>query len=99
VNVETFKPEMERALKAYEKYIVCIDKTPNEFLESMQRLMKKAIDAYLNRAPNLRHGIALDNQITIILSQNDNDERPLCGIYFNLFSPYAEKLHLKKSKS
>jgi hypothetical protein len=99
VNVETFKPEMERALKAYEKYSVCIDKTPNEFLESMQRLMKKAIDAYLNRAPNLRHGIALDNQITIILSQNDNDERPLCGIYFNLFSPYAEKLHLKKSKS
>jgi hypothetical protein len=34
----------------------------------------------------LRHGIALDKQVTIILSQTDND-RPLCGIYFNLHSP------------
>jgi len=35
----------------------------------------------------MRHGIALDNEVTIILSQSD-DERPLCGIYFNLRSPY-----------
>ena len=35
----------------------------------------------------MRHGIALDKDVTIILSQNDC-ERPLCGIYFNLYSPY-----------
>ena len=35
----------------------------------------------------MRHGIALDKEVTIILSQSD-DERPLCGIYFNLHSPY-----------
>jgi hypothetical protein len=41
----------------------------------------------LSRGPQLRHGIALDNHVTIILSQSDG-ERPLCGIYFNLHSPY-----------
>jgi hypothetical protein len=35
----------------------------------------------------MRHGIALDKDVTIILSQSDI-ERPLCGIYFNLCSPY-----------
>ena len=35
------------------------------------------------------HGLALDKEITIILSQSD-DEQPLCGIYFNLHSPYRK---------
>ena len=52
---------------------------------------EKAIKAYENRGAGLRHGIALDRQITVILSQSDND-RPLCGIYFNLHSPYSRKL-------
>jgi hypothetical protein len=38
----------------------------------------------------MRHGIALDREVTVILSQSD-DERPLCGIYFNLHSPYRTK--------
>ncbi len=37
----------------------------------------------------MRHGIALDKEVTIILSQSD-EERPLCGIYFNLHSPYKK---------
>jgi hypothetical protein len=53
--------------------------------------MKKAIDAYRGRAPGLRHGIAVDRHLTIILSESDG-ELPLCGIYFNLHSPYARKL-------
>ena len=35
----------------------------------------------------MRHGIALDKQVTVILSQTD-EARPMCGIYFNLHSPY-----------
>jgi hypothetical protein len=46
--------------------------------------------AVQNRAPGLRHGIALDRHVTIILSQNE-DARPLCGIYFNLHSPFRKK--------
>jgi len=38
----------------------------------------------------LRHGIALDRHVTIMLSQNE-DDRPLCGIYFNLHSPFRKK--------
>ena len=53
-------------------------------------LLTKAIKAYEGRGPELRHGIALDNQITIILSQSDGS-RPLCGIYFNLHSPYQRE--------
>ena len=85
-----FKHEMAEALRAYERYIVCIDKVPEDAEESLKRLLDKAIKAYENRGPHLRHGIALDKQITIILSQTDN-ERPLCGIYFNLHSPYQKK--------
>jgi hypothetical protein len=88
--VETFKPEMLEALKAYEKFIVCLDKTPDECRISLARLMEKAIKAYAHRGPNLRHGIALDPHLTIILSQTET-ARPLCGIYFNLHSPYSPK--------
>jgi hypothetical protein len=90
VTVETFKPEIAEALKAFEKYIVCLDKTPEDCEASLVSLMEKAIKAYQNRGPNLRHGIALDKQVTIILSQTETD-RPLCGIYFNLSSPYHKK--------
>jgi hypothetical protein len=90
VTVDSFKPEIAEALKAFEKYIVCLDKTPEECEASLTSLMEKAIKAYQNRGPNLRHGIALDKQITIILSQTEG-EKPLCGIYFNLSSPYHKK--------
>ena len=90
MTVESFKSEIAEALKAFEKYVVCLDKTPEECEASLISLMEKAIKAYQNRGPNLRHGIALDKQITIILSQTEG-ERPLCGIYFNLSSPYHKK--------
>lgn len=96
--VELFRAEIVEALKAYEKYIVCIDKTPDECQASLVSLMEKAIKAYLNRSPNLRHGIALDKHITIILSQTETD-RPLCGIYFNLASPYQKRSAAKPSKA
>lgn len=98
VTADTFKLEMADALKAFEKYIVCIDKVPDECESSLRSLMDKAIKAYENRGPHLRHGIALDRQVTIILSQTDH-ERPLCGIYFNLHSPYQKKAAAKTAKS
>lgn len=97
VTVETFKPELEQALNAYSKYIICLDKTPEEFEESLQSLLSKAIKAYESREPHLRHGIALDRQVTVILSQNESP-RPLCGIYFNLHSPYQKAAPVRSSK-
>jgi hypothetical protein len=90
MTVDTFKHEIAEALKAFERYIVCLDKVPEQCEDSLRSLMDKALKAYENRGPNLRHGIALDKQVTIILSQTDG-ERPLCGIYFNLHSPYQKK--------
>ena len=90
MTVETFRPEIDEALKMYDKYIICIDKTPEDFEASMISLLHKAIKAYENRGPELRHGIALDKQVTVILSQSDSP-RPLCGIYFNLHSPYQKQ--------
>jgi len=98
VTVEMFKPEIAEAVKAYDKYIVCLDKTPEDCEGSLRSLMEKAIKAYENRGPHLRHGIALDRQVTIILSQTEND-RPLCGIYFNLHSPYQKKPNSKTAKA
>ena len=76
---------------------MCLEKTPEDFELALVSLMAKAIKAYENRGAGLRHGIALDNQVTIILSQGD-DERPLCGIYFNLHSPYQKSALTKTVK-
>jgi len=88
--VEDFQQEMGAAAKSYDKFVVCMEKTPDEFLKSLQSLMGKAITAFENRAAGLRHGIALDRHVTIMLSQHDT-ARPLCGIYFNLHSPFRKK--------
>jgi hypothetical protein len=88
VTSQTFKKEIAAAVRAYEKYVICLDKTPEVFEATMNSLMKKAVGAYEQRGPGMRHGLALDKQVTIILSQSDDDARPLCGIYFNLHSPY-----------
>jgi hypothetical protein len=90
LQVEEFEEEIAAAAQAYEKFIVCIEKTPEDFQKSLQSLMTKAINAFETRAPGLRHGIALDRHVTIMLSEHEN-ARPLCGIYFNLSSPYRKK--------
>jgi hypothetical protein len=90
MSPKDFQAELGAALRSYERHIVCLEKTPEECAGSLERLMEKAIRAYESRDPGLRHGIALDRQVTIILSQTDG-ERPVCGIYFNLYSPYQKK--------
>jgi len=97
LNVDTFQAEIVEALRTYDRHIVCIDKTPDDCKSALVSLMDKAIRAYISRGPHLRHGIALDKQVTIILSQTEND-RPLCGIYFNLHSPYKKKAVVKSKK-
>jgi hypothetical protein len=94
VTVETFKPEIEEAVRAFDKFVICLDKTPDEFQASLFSLMQKAMTAYKTRGPGMRHGIALDKEVTIILSQTEQ-ERPLCGIYFNLHSPYQKQVAAK----
>lgn len=89
MTADLFRQEIKQALDAYDKYIVCIQKTPDEFATALLSLINKAINAFETRGPQLRHGIALDKFITVILSQTDGP-RPLCGIYFNLHSPYQK---------
>ena len=98
LTVETFEAEIIEALKTFDKFIVCLDKTPQDCKATLVSLMDKAIKAYVSRGPHLRHGIALDKQVTIILSQTEQ-ERPLCGIYFNLHSPYRKTALPKSVKS
>lgn len=95
LTVQMFKPEIAEALKAFDKYVVCLDKPPDDCEAALRSLMGKAITAYETRAPGLRHGLALDRQVTVILSQSEQSERPLCAIYFNLSSPYHKKVAKK----
>lgn len=90
MTVETFQAEIDEALRTFDKFVVCLDKTPEDCRASLQSLTEKAIKAYVNRGPNLRHGIALDRQVTVILSQSET-ERPFCAVYFNLSTPYHRK--------
>ena len=96
LQAEDYRNEIEHAVGIYDKFVVCIDKTPEDFLHSLQSLLKKAIHAYEHRTPGLRHGIALDRHVTIMLSETDGD-RPLCGIYFNLLSPFRKQAAAKES--
>ena len=98
MTVDLFKREIAAAVKAYDKYVVCLDKTPEDFEASLTSLMQKAIKAYESRGEGFRHGIALDKQVTVILSQGD-EARPLCGIYFNLHSPYQKNALPKTVKA
>jgi hypothetical protein len=98
VTVEMFKPEITEAMRMYDRYVICIDKTPDDFEASLVSLLTKAIKAYETRGPQLRHGIALDKFVTIILSQSDTS-RPLCGIYFNLHTPYQKQSQPKTVKA
>ncbi len=88
---DMFEEEMKGAVSTFDRHIVCLDKSPDECRASLDSLLQKAIDAYISRGTGLRHGIALDSQGTIILSQMDEQEMPMCGIYFNLYSPYKRK--------
>ena len=96
--MDLFKAEMEAARQAYDKFVVCLQKTPDEFEASLRSLMQKALKAFEKREPGLRHGIALDRHLTVIISQSDTD-RPYCGIYFNLHSPYQQQLTQTASQS
>ena len=96
MTVDTFQREIDEAVKNYDRYIVCLQKSPDEFADSLVSLLQKAIRAFNTRGAGMRHGIALDKEVTIILSQSD-DVRPLCGIYFNLHSPYQKQLDDKKA--
>ena len=89
MTVDTFKREVAEATRNYDRYVVCLQKTPDAFETALSSLLERAILAYESRPPGMRHGIALDKEITIILSQGD-EVRPLCGIYFNLYSPYKK---------
>lgn len=91
MTADLFKKEIAEAMRNYDRFVVCIEKTPDQFEEILRSLVGKAIKAYENRGPHLRHGIALDRQVTVILSQHDGADRPLCAIYFNLSSPYHKK--------
>ena len=91
LTVDEYQQEIAAALRRYDLFIVCVEKTPEQFLEILRSLVAKAISAYENRAPGLRHGISLDRHVTVILSESDG-ARPVCGIYFNLHSPYTKKL-------
>jgi hypothetical protein len=91
---DMFAEEIEAAVKSFDHYVVCLDKSPGDCQASLERLLVKAIRAYETRGEGMRHGIALDNQVTIILSQADGEELPMCGIYFNLHSPYKKSQQL-----
>ena len=89
MTADSFKKEIAAAVKSFDKHIVCLEKSPEEFQAALVSLFDKAIKAYESRAPGMRHGLAIDRQVTVILSQGD-EPRPLCGIYFNLHSPYQK---------
>lgn len=90
MTVELYKKEIAEAVRNYDRYVVCLEKTPDQLEQALSSLMEKAIRAFESREPGLRHGIALDRQVTIILSQSDG-ARPFCAIYFNLSSPYHKR--------
>ena len=94
---EMYQAEVAAALKAFDLHIVSLDKSPQECRASLESLVTKAIKVYGTRPAGLRHGIALDKQLTVMLSQSET-EVPTCAIYFNLHSPYQKRAAGKSQK-
>src|SRR6185436_21041620 len=87
-----FLEPMNAALRSYDRHVVCLEKPPLDCQATILSLITKAIKAFEERATGMRHGISLDNHITIILTQaNEPKDLPLIGIYFNLRSPYLKE--------
>jgi hypothetical protein len=82
-----FKLEMVDAVKRYNRFIVSLGRSPDEFLTTLVLLMGKAIIEYESR-PDLSRGAAVARDVTVILSRREGKERPFCNIYFNLHSDY-----------
>ena len=68
VTIETFKKEIATAVKAFDKYIVSLEKSPEE-LRLPRSVMAEGARRLRELCPGMRHGLALDKQVTIILSQ------------------------------
>lgn len=91
-----FLAKVKEAVVTYDKYIICLNKTQDEFLRTVLRLAAKAKKAFEERDKLSKNGIALDKYVTVIFSENPKDgESPVCNIYFNLSSDYAKKLKTK----
>ncbi len=98
LSAELYKAEMAAALKSFDLHIVSLEKSPEECRASLESLVTKAIKIYETRPEGLRHGLALDNQITVMISQAERGA-PIIGIYFNLHSPYSPHQKLVASKT
>lgn len=94
ISPEDFTQEMAEALLNYDKYLICLNKTLDEYAATLQSLTQKVIKAYEDRGDK-KSGIALDKFVTVTLTEN-GDEKPIINIYFNLYSFYASTMQNKK---
>ena len=53
MTVDAFKREIAEAVKNYDRFVICLDKTPDEFEASLTSLIQKAIKAFESRAAQL----------------------------------------------
>ncbi|HMO65879.1 MAG TPA: hypothetical protein PKE47_11785, partial [Verrucomicrobiota bacterium] len=83
MTVDTFKAEIAEAVRQYDRFVVCLDKPTDDFARSLRSLVQKAITAFETRAAGLRHGIALDRHVTVILSESGAG-RPHRGVLGSL---------------
>lgn len=96
LTAKSFSREMEEATKNYDLHVVCLGKLPEDL--DLEPLVDKAIETYVKRGPGLRHAVALNSFLTVILSQTDGVV-PLCSIYFNLSSPYLNDARIRSTGS
>ena len=95
-ELEPFAGEINQAVQHFDRFIVCLDRPPDHFLKSLLSLLSRASKAYQSRSEGARHGVACDSFVTVIISHAD--PKPLCGIYFNLYSPHMTKNSLQNKE-
>lgn len=83
---EDFQAQMEAAVKQYDRCIVSLGLAPRDFAASLVGMVERAINQFVQRAPGMRHGITVSQQVTVIIS--DYQGQVACNIYFNLHSDY-----------
>jgi hypothetical protein len=96
ISVDTFSRQIDEAKKNYERHVICLGQLPEEL--DLKPLVEHAILAFSKRPRELRHAVALNGYITVILSKSDS-EVPHCAIYFNLHSPYLHDARFRSTRS
>lgn len=94
MNLSELQPQIDEAIKQFELTIININIPANfKVRKTVLKLASLAL-LYYDKRKDKRHGIALNEFVTVIISEpapEFKDEKPIFNIYYNLSSGWYKR--------